>query len=87
MTESENRTHKYQSVAQMSNSSGQMAGNANEIQHADQVRQQEEMQASKDFQEKRVAQLNEFIQNLTQSSFKWNDVLDAVAKASLATNR
>ena len=83
----QNRTHKYQSVAQMSNSSGQMAGNANEIQHADQVRQQEEMQASKDFQEKRVAQLNEFIQNLTQSSFKWNDVLDAVAKASLATNR
>lgn len=83
----EARTAKYRSVAQMSEMGSNMTGNVNEIQHADQVRQQEESQASKDLKEKFDAQLDQYIQDLTQEAVKLNEILDAVAKASLATNR
>ena len=83
----EARIGKYKSVTQMSDMSGNMAGHANEIQHANEVKGQEQAQATKDLKEKFDAQLDQFIQNLTQEAVKLNDILAAMARASLPTNR
>ena len=58
-----------------------------EIQHANEVKGQEQAQAAKDLKEKFDAQLDQFIQNLTQEAVKLNDILAAMARASLPTNR
>ncbi|AYV25045.1 type III secretion system protein [Vibrio mediterranei] len=83
----EGRTSKYRAVSQMSEMGGSMVGNVNEIQYAAQVRAQEESQATKDLKEKFDGQLDQYIQDLTRESLKLNEILDAVAKASLVTNR
>ncbi|MGT0150785.1 hypothetical protein ACT691_20680 [Vibrio metschnikovii] len=83
----EARTAKYRSVAQMSEMGSNMTGNVNEIQHADQVRQQEESQAVKILKKNLMLSFDQYIQDLTQEAVKLNEILDAVAKASLATNR
>ncbi|AUI87410.1 type III secretion system protein [Vibrio azureus] len=83
----EARIGKYKSVTQMSDMSGNMVGHANEIQHAGEVKDQEQAQALKDLKEKFDAQLDQFIQNLTQEAVKLNDILAAMTRASLATNR
>ncbi|EJL6463813.1 type III secretion system protein [Vibrio cholerae] len=83
----EARTAKYRSVSQMSEMASSMVGNVNEMQHADQVRKQEETQASKELKEKFDAQLDQYIQDLTQEAVKLNEILDSVAKASLVHNR
>lgn len=81
------RTAKYNSVTQMGGMADGMVGNANEIQNAEQVKGQEETQASKDLKEKFDAQLDQYIQDLTAEAVKLNEILEAVAKASLVTNR
>ncbi|WP_338726300.1 type III secretion system protein [Shewanella baltica] len=81
------RTAKYNSVTQMGGMADGMVGNANEIQNAEQVKVQEETQASKDLKEKFDAQLDQYIQDLTAEAVKLNEILEAVAKASLVTNR
>ncbi|AQS37659.1 type III secretion system protein [Shewanella psychropiezotolerans] len=81
------RTAKYNSVTQMGGMADGMVGNANEIQNAEQVKGQEELQASKDLKEKFDAQLDQYIQDLTAEGVKLNEILDAVARASLVTNR
>ncbi|MFA7521113.1 MAG: type III secretion system protein, partial [Shewanella sp.] len=78
---------KYNSVTQMGGMADGMVGNANEIQNAEQVKVQEETQASKDLKEKFDAQLDQYIQDLTAEAVKLNEILEAVAKASLVTNR
>ncbi|MCO4174549.1 type III secretion system protein [Aeromonas veronii] len=83
----EARTAKFRSVSQMSDMASGMVGNVNEMQHADQVRKQEETQASKELKEKFDAQLDLYIQDLTQEAMKLNEILDSVAKASLVNNR
>lgn len=81
------RTAKYNSVTQMGGMADGMVGNANEIQNAEQVKVQEDTQASKDLKEKFDAQLDQYIQDLTAEAVKLNEILEAVAKASLVTNR
>ncbi|PNQ54248.1 type III secretion system protein [Vibrio agarivorans] len=83
----EARIAKYKSIIQMGEQSSGMIGHANEIQHADEVKGQEQAQALKDLKEKFDAQLDQFIQNLTQEAVKLNDILAAMTRASLATNR
>ncbi|MDN3612035.1 type III secretion system protein [Vibrio ostreicida] len=83
----EGRTGKYRAVSQMGEMGNSMVGNVNEMQHAAEVRTQEETQATKELKEKFDAQLDQYIQDLTQEAVKLNEILDAVAKASLVTNR
>lgn len=80
-------TDKYQSVGSLSQMANSMAGNMNEIQHAADIRHQEENKATKDLKEKFDSQLKEYIQALTQEALKLNEIIDAIAKANLATNR
>ncbi|MDR5014426.1 MULTISPECIES: type III secretion system protein [Aeromonas] len=81
------RTGKYRAVSQAAEMSQGVVGNVNEIQNAAQIRNQEETQATKDMKEKFDAQLDQYIQNLTQETAKLNEILDSIAKASLVTNR
>lgn len=81
------RTGKYRGVSQGAEIAQGVVGNVNEIQNAAQVRNQEETQATKDMKEKFDAQLDQYIQNLTQETTKLNEILDSIAKASLVTNR
>lgn len=83
----EARTAKYRSVLQMSELASSMVGNVNEMQHADQVRKQEETRASKELKEKFDAQLDQYIQDLTQDAVNLNLILESVAKTMLVHNR
>lgn len=83
----EARLAKYRSVSQMSEMAGHMVGNVNEIQHADEVRKQEETQAIKELKEKFDGQLDQFIQSLQDQETQLNNLLDSVNKASLPNNR
>jgi hypothetical protein len=81
------RTAKYNSVTHMGGMADGMVGNANEIQNSEQVKGQELILASKELKEKFDAQLDQYIQDLTAEAVKLNEILEAVAKASLVTNR
>ncbi len=81
------RTGKYRGVSQGAEMAQGVVGNVNEMQNAAQIRNQEETQATKEMKAKFDDQLTEYIQNLTQETAKLNEILDSIAKASLATNR
>jgi len=81
------RTAKYNTVTQMGGMADGMVGNANEIQNAEQVKKQEEILASKNLKEKFDAQLDQYLQDLTAEAVKLNEILEAITKASLVTNR
>ncbi|WP_208990572.1 type III secretion system protein [Vibrio sp. CUB2] len=81
------RTGKYRGVSQGTELAQGVVGNVNEMQNAAQIRNQEETQATKEMKAKFDDQLTEYIQNLTQETAKLNEILDSIAKASLATNR
>ncbi|WP_318452411.1 methionine aminopeptidase family protein [Photobacterium leiognathi] len=83
----EGRTGKYRAISQMSEMSKSMVDNVNDIQHAAQVRVQEENQATKDLKEKFDRQLDQYIQDLTQEAVKLNEILESIENASRATNR
>lgn len=83
----QSRTAKYNTVAQTGNMANSMVGNINDMRNAEEVKHQEEGTASKQLKEKVDQLLDTYLQNLTQASVKLNEILDAMQRASLVTNR
>ncbi|WP_394201539.1 type III secretion system protein [Shewanella waksmanii] len=81
------RTAKYNSVSQMATMADGMVGNTNEMQHAVNVSEQEQMQADKDLKTKLDAEVDQYIATLTNEALKLNEILGGIAGASLATYR
>ncbi|ARR51736.1 type III secretion system protein (plasmid) [Photobacterium damselae subsp. damselae] len=81
------RTAKYNTVAQTGNMANSMVGNINDMRNAEEVKHQEEGTASKQLKEKVDAMLDGYLQDLTQAAVKLNEILDAMQRASLVTNR
>ncbi|WP_158161069.1 type III secretion system protein [Grimontia hollisae] len=81
------RTAKYNTVSQTGNMANSMVGNINDMRNAEEVKHQEEGTASKQLKEKVDQLLDTYLQNLTQASVKLNEILDAMQRASLVTNR
>ncbi|EGQ8442520.1 type III secretion system protein [Vibrio cholerae] len=80
-------TNKFRAVEQLGKTSESLTNNANEIQHAAQVRQQEETQASRELKEKFDSQIDQYIQNLTQEHVKLNEILNQMEMAKQANMR
>ncbi|GHW44603.1 type III secretion system protein [Vibrio cholerae] len=83
----QSRTAKYNTVAQTGTMANSMVGNINDIRNAEEVKHQEEGTASKQLKEKVDAMLDGYLQDLTQAAVKLNEILDAMQRASLVTNR
>ncbi|AVI67760.1 type III secretion system protein [Shewanella sp. WE21] len=81
------RTTKYNGVITASQLASNLVDSANSMRDAEQVKGQNEIQAAKELKEKFDGQLDQFVQNLTSEHVKLNEILDALAKASLVTNR
>lgn len=81
------RTAKYNTVAQTGTMANSMVGNINDMRNAEEVKHQEEGTASKQLKEKVDAMLDSYLQDLTQAAVKLNEILDAMQRASLVTNR
>uniref|UniRef100_UPI003F584674 type III secretion system protein n=1 Tax=Vibrio cholerae TaxID=666 RepID=UPI003F584674 len=83
----QSRTAKYNTVAQTGTMANSMVGNINDMRNAEEVKHQEEGTASKQLKEKVDAMLDGYLQDLTQAAVKLNEILDAMQRASLVTNR
>jgi hypothetical protein len=64
-----------------------MVGNVNDIQHAEQVKTQEEAQATKSNKEKLDTMLDQYLQDLVKEAVKLNELSGAITQAALAVNR
>jgi len=78
---------KYRAFGQMSESGRVMVGNVNDIQHAEQVKTQEEAQATKSNKEKLDTMLDQYLQDLVKEAVKLNELSGAITQAALAVNR
>lgn len=81
------RTAKYNTVSQLSGASKEMIGNVNEIQNSDQVKRQDETQATKDLKQRYDEQLTTFIDSLSNELTQLLKAMEAVQAAAQVTNR
>lgn len=81
------KTAKSNFLQQANQATGQASNQGTEMMAAQDKQQQDEIKAGNDLQMKLAEQLPEFIKSLGDSLRKLLEVLEAVAKASLATNR
>lgn len=81
------RTAKYNMVSQLSNSSKETLGDVNEVQNADAVKQQEEIQAVKEMKKTFDNTLSSYIDSLTSELERLIKLKDSAQSTAAVTNR
>ncbi|MCX9560022.1 type III secretion system protein [Vibrio cholerae] len=83
----ESRLAKYRATAQAAEMGGNMVGNVKDMEHANDVCEQEKTQANKELKVKLDQQIDQFIANLEEGHSKLTELLNSANQASSPNNR